>query len=49
LKVVVDDGSEEEFGPGDTGVISPEHNAWVIGNEPVVAIDFTGLKDYARR
>jgi hypothetical protein len=27
------------FGPGDTG----GHNAWVIGNEPVVAIDFTSL------
>ena len=49
LRVVMDDGSEEEFGPGDTGVIPPGHNAWVIGDEPVVAIDFTGLKDYARR
>jgi hypothetical protein len=48
LKVVMDDGSEEEFGPGDTGVIPPGHNAWVIGNDPVVAIDFTGLKDYAK-
>jgi hypothetical protein len=23
----------------------PGHNAWVIGNEPVVGIDFTGLKE----
>jgi hypothetical protein len=42
------DGTEEEFGPGDTGVIPPGHNAWVVGNEPVVAIDFTGLKEYAK-
>ena len=49
LKVVMDDGSEEEFGPGDTGVIPPGHNAWVVGSEPVVAIDFTGLKDYAKK
>jgi hypothetical protein len=48
LKVVMDDGTEEEFGPGDAGVIPPGHNAWVVGNEPVVAIDFTGLKDYAK-
>ena len=27
----------------------PGHNAWVIGNEPVVGIDFTGLKDYAKK
>ncbi len=40
---------KNSFGPGDMGVIPPGHNAWVIGNEPVVAIDFTSLKDYARR
>jgi uncharacterized protein DUF861 len=37
MKVVMDDGKEEEFGPGDTAVVPPGHNAWVIGNEPVVA------------
>ena len=44
----MDDGSEEEFGPGDTAVVLPGHNAWVVGNEPVVGIDFTGLKNYAK-
>ena len=29
-------------------VIPPGHNAWVVGNEPVVGIDFTGLKEYAK-
>jgi quercetin dioxygenase-like cupin family protein len=48
IKVVMDDGSEEEFGPGNTAVVPPGHNAWVVGNEPVVGIDFTGLKDYAK-
>jgi quercetin dioxygenase-like cupin family protein len=48
IKVMMDDGSEEEFGPGDTAVIPPGHNAWVIGNDPVVAIDFTGLKNYGK-
>jgi hypothetical protein len=24
------------------------HNAWVVGNETVVGIDFNGLKDYAK-
>jgi mannose-6-phosphate isomerase-like protein (cupin superfamily) len=45
---VMDDGKEEEFGPGDALVVPPGHNAWVIGNEPVVAVDFTGLADYAK-
>jgi hypothetical protein len=49
MKVVMDDGTEQEFGPGDALVIPPGHNAWVVGNEAVVAIDFTGLKDYAKK
>ena len=48
IKVVMDDGSEEQFGPGDTAVIPSGHNAWVVGNEPVIAVDFTGLADYAK-
>ena len=49
VKVVMDDGIKEEYGPGDAAVIPSGHNAWVVGNEPVVAIDFTGLKDYAKK
>jgi quercetin dioxygenase-like cupin family protein len=48
IKVVMDDGTEEEFGPSDAVVIPPGHNVWVVGNEPVVGIDFTGLKEYAK-
>ena len=32
---------------GDTAVISPGHDAWVVGNEQIVGIRFTVLKDYA--
>jgi hypothetical protein len=49
MRVKMDDGSEEEFGPGDVGYVPPGHNAWVVGNEPFVAVDFTGLKAYAKR
>jgi hypothetical protein len=48
MKVVMDDGIEEGFGPGDAVIVPPGHNAWVVGTEPVVAVDFTGLKDYAK-
>jgi hypothetical protein len=48
MKVRMDDGSEIERGPGDTAVIPPGHNAWVVGNEPSIMIDFTGAKDYAK-
>ena len=49
IRVVMDDGTEDEFSAGDAAIIPPGHNAWVVGNEPVVAIDFTGLKDYAKK
>jgi hypothetical protein len=49
MRVKMDDGSEEEFGPGDVGYLPPGHNAWIIGNEPCVAIDFTGMKEYAKK
>jgi mannose-6-phosphate isomerase-like protein (cupin superfamily) len=39
MKVVMDDGSETEIGPGDAYVISPGHDAWVIGDEPFVGVD----------
>ncbi|MDQ0848371.1 quercetin dioxygenase-like cupin family protein [Arthrobacter sp. B3I9] len=48
IKVVMDDGEEMEFGPGDFGVIPPGHDAWVVGDEPYVFIDWQGMGDYAK-
>jgi len=48
LHVRMDDGAELEFGPGDVSLIPPGHDAWVVGNEPVVAIDISGMKEYAK-
>ena len=45
----MDDGTEEEFGAGDAAIILPRHDALVVGNESVVTIDFTGLKDYPKK
>ncbi len=47
LHVKMNDGTEMEFGPGDIGSVPPGHDAWVVGNEPVVVIDITGLSNYA--
>jgi quercetin dioxygenase-like cupin family protein len=49
LRVRMDDGREVEFGPGDVGVVPPGHDAWVVGNEPVVILDVTGLVNYAKQ
>jgi mannose-6-phosphate isomerase-like protein (cupin superfamily) len=45
LRVRMDDGAEQEFGPGDAIYIPPGHDAWVVGNEPFVAVEFTGRKE----
>ena len=47
LRVRMDDGTEEEFGPGDVSMLPPGHDAWVVGNEPVVVIDISGMIHYA--
>jgi hypothetical protein len=43
LRVRTNDGSEVEYGPGDVYDIPPGHDAWVLGNEPVVMVDFRGV------
>ena len=48
LHVVMDDGTTADFGPGDVSSIPPGHDAWVVGNEPVVVIDITGMGEYAK-
>lgn len=40
LQVTMADGTKLEIGPGETYVIDPGHDARVIGNEPVVALEF---------
>jgi uncharacterized protein YjlB len=47
LKVVMDDGTEFECGPGDVSVLPSGHDAWVLGDEPAVVVDFQGMADYA--
>ncbi|MBS1620274.1 MAG: cupin domain-containing protein [Bacteroidetes bacterium] len=48
LHVVMDDGTEFDLRPGDISLLPSGHDAWTVGNEPVVVIDFQGMVDYAR-
>lgn len=48
LHVVMDDGSEDEFGPGDLSLLPPGHDAWVVGDEAVEVLDITGMAEYAQ-
>ena len=51
MRVVMDDGSDGECGPGDVIAIPPGHDAEVIGDEQVVTIDAAEYKaaDFAKR
>jgi len=48
LRVHMDDGTEFDCKPGDVSLIPPGHDAWVVGEEPVVVVDFQGMVDYAK-
>jgi hypothetical protein len=48
LRVRMDDGTEKDLKPGDVSLLPSGHDAWVVGNEPVVVVDFQGMVDYAR-
>jgi hypothetical protein len=48
MRVVMDDGTEGEAGPGDVFDIAPGHDAWIVGVEDCVVIDFRGASTYAQ-
>jgi hypothetical protein len=48
LRIKMDDGSEFDCKPGDVSLLPSGHDAWVIGNEPAVVVDFQGMLDYAK-
>jgi hypothetical protein len=49
LHVKMDGGEEKDIKAGEVCIVPPGHDAWVVGNEPVVAIDFQGMQDYAKK
>jgi len=47
--VLMDDGTEKDLKAGDIALVPPGHDGWVVGNEPVVMVDFQGMVDYAKQ
>ncbi len=47
IRVVMSDGPEMELGPGDLFEIPVGHDAWVVGDEPWVSVDFAGRRYFA--
>lgn len=48
LRVQMKDGNEFDLKPGDVSVLPSGHDAWVVGKEPVVLVDWHGAGDYAK-
>jgi class 3 adenylate cyclase/mannose-6-phosphate isomerase-like protein (cupin superfamily) len=48
LRVEMTDGTELEVGPGDVFEFPPGHDAWVVGDEPWVSVDFEAVRRYGR-
>jgi hypothetical protein len=44
----LDDGTEIETGPGEITSLPEGHDAWVLGDEPVVTVDWFGASNYAK-
>ena len=48
LAIRMDDGTEFIAGPGDVTSLPKGHDAWVVGDEPVVVVDWYGASNYAK-
>jgi hypothetical protein len=43
----VGSNGQERYDQGRAGGMG--HDAWVVGNEPVIWVDWSGTRDYAKR
>jgi hypothetical protein len=49
MHVKMDDGTERDIKAGEVVNIPPGHDGWVVGNDPVIFIDITGMENYAKQ
>ena len=48
IHVVMQDGTEFDSEPGTVQALPQGHDAWVLGDEPVVLVDWWGASNYAK-
>lgn len=48
MHIAHEDGTEVDIAPGDAYQIAPGHNAWVVGDEPFVGVEFKSAATYAK-
>jgi hypothetical protein len=48
LRIRMSDGTELDALPGQVTALPQGHDAWVVGDEPVVVVDWWGASNYAK-
>jgi hypothetical protein len=48
LRVEMSDGTRFDAVPGQVTALPSGHDAWVVGDEPVVVVDWWGASNYAK-
>jgi len=48
LCIEMADGTQRECKAGDVCAVGSGHDAWVVGGEPVILVDFQGMARYAK-
>jgi ethanolamine utilization protein EutQ (cupin superfamily) len=46
LRVVLSDGSQEDFSAGDVMLLPPGHDAWSVGDAACTFVEFSAGNDY---
>ena len=47
IRIIMSDGAEFEVGPGEVTSLPSGHDAYVVGDDPVILVDFYGAGHYA--
>jgi class 3 adenylate cyclase len=48
MTVITSTGAQRALGPGNAFNIPPGHDAWVVGDEPFVSIEFRGVRSWGK-
>jgi hypothetical protein len=48
IAIRMDDGTEFVAGPGDVTALPSGHDAWVVGDQPAVVVDWCGATNYGK-
>jgi len=48
MEVLTDAGARRRIGAGEALEVPPGHDAWVVGDEPLVTVEFTGVRGWGK-